>query len=69
MAHRPAPAPTPEQPPAHAGASGDRDGVPMWTLEGVEGRGLHSSTFQLNLSALYGTGGARRGCVARVWGV
>jgi len=25
------------------------------------GRGLHSSTFQLNLSALYGTGGARRG--------
>jgi hypothetical protein len=25
------------------------------------GRGLHSSTFQLNLSALYGTGGARMG--------
>jgi len=39
-------------------------------------RGLHSSTFQLNLSALYGIGGARRGCEARVkevlggvWGV
>jgi hypothetical protein len=29
-------------------------------------RGLHSSTIQLNLSALYGLGGARRGCVARV---
>ena len=25
----------------------------------VAGRGLHSSTFQLNLSALYGIGGAR----------
>ena len=33
------------------------------------GRGLHSSTFQLNLSALYGIGGARRGCIARVKGV
>jgi len=32
-------------------------------------RGLHSSTFQLNLSALHGVGGARRGCVARVRGV
>jgi len=32
-------------------------------------RGLHSSTFQLNLSALYGIGGARRGCVARVKGI
>ena len=28
-------------------------------------RGLHSSTVQLNLSASYGIGGARRGCVAR----
>jgi len=35
----------------------------------IAGRGLHSSTFQLNLSALYGMGGARRGCVARVKGV
>jgi len=45
----------------------------------VAGRGLHSSTFQLNLSALCGMLGARRGCVARdkgglggvygVWGV
>jgi len=33
------------------------------------GRGLHSSTLQLNLSALYGIGGARRDCVARVKGV
>jgi hypothetical protein len=31
--------------------------------------GLHSSTFQLNLSALYGIGGARRDYVARVKGV
>jgi hypothetical protein len=29
-------------------------------------RGLHSFTFQLNLSEFYGIGGARRGCVARV---
>jgi len=35
----------------------------------VAGRGLHSFTFQLNLSALYGIGGARRGCVARIKGV
>ena len=33
------------------------------------GRGLHSSTLQLILSASYGIGGARRGCVARVKGV
>jgi len=37
------------------------------------GRGLHSFTSQLNLSALYGIGGARNRCVARVtgmlWGV
>jgi len=35
----------------------------------THGRGLHSSTFQLNSSALYGIGGARRGCVACVKGV
>ena len=35
----------------------------------ISGRGLHSFTFQLNLSALYGIGGARRGCVAHVKGV
>jgi len=40
------------------------------TSSAVEGRGLHSSTFQLNLSALYGIGGARnRGWAARVKGV
>jgi hypothetical protein len=33
------------------------------------GRGLHSFTSQLNLSALYGIGGARKGCVAHVEGV
>jgi len=33
------------------------------------GRGLHSFTSQLNLSALYEIGGARRGCVARDKGV
>ena len=32
-------------------------------------RGLHSFTFQLNLSAIYGIGGALRDCVARVEGV
>jgi len=32
-------------------------------------RGLHSSNFQLNLSALYGIGGARRDGVARVKGL
>ena len=36
---------------------------------GVQGRGLHSSTFQLNLSAFYRIVGARRACVARVKGV
>jgi len=35
----------------------------------VGGRGLHSSTFRLNLSALYGIGDARRGCVACFKGV
>jgi hypothetical protein len=35
----------------------------------VAGRGLHSLTSQLNLSALYGIGGARRKCVAHVKGV
>jgi len=33
------------------------------------GRGLHSFPIQLNLSALYGIGGARRGSVSRVKGV
>ena len=44
---------------------------PLGRLSGARraGRGLHSSTTQLNWSALYGRGGARRGCVARVEGV
>ena len=33
------------------------------------GRGLHSSTSQLNLRVFYGIGGARRNCVARGKGV
>jgi len=41
--------------------------VLVWAV-GV-GPGLHSSTFQLNLSALHRIGGARRDCVARVKGV
>ena len=36
---------------------------------GVHGRGLHSSTLQLNLSAFCVTGGAVRGCLGGVWGV
>jgi len=36
---------------------------------GSVGRGLHSFTSQLNLSAFWGIGGARRGCVARDKGV
>jgi len=38
-------------------------------MELVTGRGLHSFTSKLNLSAFYGIGGARRGCVAHVKGV
>ena len=34
-----------------------------------EARGLHSFTSELNLSALYGIGGACRCCVAHVKGV
>jgi hypothetical protein len=33
------------------------------------GRGLLSFTYQLNLSAVYGMGAARRGCASRVKGV
>ena len=36
------------------------DGV-QCNVERLTGRGLHSSTFQLNLSALYGIGGVRKG--------
>ena len=38
-------------------------------MKPVETRGLHSSTFQLNLRVLYGIGVARRHCVARIEGV
>jgi len=60
----------PLDPGTHFGILGgllyDRCG-PQVTL--LVGRGLHSSTPQLNLSTFYGIGGARRGCVARVKGV
>ena len=46
------------------GAVDDADGG-----GGDGGRGLHSFTSQLNMSAVYGIGGARRGCVAHVKGV
>ena len=39
----------------------------------IYGRGLHSSTSQLNVSAFYGIGGAFRGCLVGVeeelWGI
>jgi hypothetical protein len=46
-------------------------GATAWVTKFVriDGRGLHSFTFQLNLSAFYAIGGARRGCVTRVKGV
>jgi hypothetical protein len=44
---------------ATPGSGGGGGGVPREVR--VAGRGLHSSTVQLNLSALYGIGGARRG--------
>jgi hypothetical protein len=33
---------------------------------GLPGRGVHSATFQLNLSTFCGTGGAFRGCLGGV---
>jgi len=33
----------------------------------MQGRGLHSSTIRLNVSALCGIGGARRGCLGGVY--
>jgi hypothetical protein len=35
----------------------------------ANGRGLHSSTFRLNCSAVYGIGAAFRGCLEGVWRV
>jgi len=39
------------------------------TPQAVTGRGLHSSTFRLNVSALCGIGGAFRGYLGGVYGV
>jgi len=41
----------------------DGDRAAQYSL-GRGWRGLHSFTSQLNLSAFYGIGGGRRGCVA-----
>jgi hypothetical protein len=38
--------------------------VPQWNMDG---RGLHSSTFRLNVSAFSGIGGVFRGYVGGVW--
>ena len=35
----------------------------------VSGKGLHSSTFRINVSALGVIGGALRGCLGVIWGV
>ena len=35
----------------------------------VHGRGFHSSTFQLNLSAFCSMGGVFKGCLGGVWGL
>jgi hypothetical protein len=43
--------------------------IPGMMTGQIMGRGIHSSTSQLNLSALYGIGGVRRGCVARSKGM
>ena len=48
---------------------GDGAGAGAGAAGGGDGRGPHSFTSQLNLSALYGIGGARKGCVARVKGM
>jgi len=42
------------------------DVIPDWTNRERTGRSLHSSTFQLNLSALRDIGGALRGCLGGV---
>ena len=52
----------------------DEDGfssTPLWwaaraVQRGTPGRGLHSSTFRLNISAYWGIGGAFEGCLGGV---
>jgi hypothetical protein len=46
---------------ANSNATPQQAGI-IEQLVNATGRGLHSLTFQLNLSALYGIGGDRRGC-------
>jgi len=52
---------------ARGGGAADRRSAKRGNRQPA-GRGLHLSTSQLNLSALYGIGVACRGCVARVRG-
>ena len=74
-------APPPDVTAAAVGPRGDRSGQSDWQESGVlpfggggrgcgagvpAGRGLHSSTFQLNVSAYCGIGGAFRGCLRSV---
>ena len=49
---------------AHASVGNAAGGDAEW--RSAVGRGLHSSTLELKLSALYGIGGAQRGCVVRI---
>ena len=64
----------PLEPGAGAGAADPIDGEVVTPAAAAaaekearaRGRGVHSSTFQLNVSAFYGTGGAFRGCVGGV---
>jgi len=68
-AHRPRPrrAPArPARPPSPPSLPRRRVRIPgnLESTEDLEGRGLHSSISQLNLSALDGIRGTRRGCVA-----
>jgi hypothetical protein len=59
-------------PPAPAGVSPPRPPTPLGGFVGnlyQLGRGLHSLTSELNFSAFYWIGGARRGCVTHVQGV
>ena len=54
---------------SRAGATAVKDAAPAEDDNVPTGRGLHSSTFQLNLSVFYGIGGACRGYLARIKGV
>ena len=54
--------------PVAGGAGRQRPAARRHRHAGVPGRGLHSFTFRLNVSALCGIGGAYRGCLRGVMG-